>query len=188
VCFLLCKYFVKNTPFCDIQLLIKEIYKVLSIYTNVLLIKKLLFFCSNKIFFLNSLFMCQKQLTYIDLKNLSLIKKKYTLEKIGVVIFYNLSYVNKLASFFKDLKILSIGFIDFHNQPNLTDYTIFLEVKSFSSLFFISFYIKKKYYYMLKIKVENIYMSKLAVKFINTFIFMNLKLKMENLIYLSFFY
>lgn len=41
---------------------------------------------------------------------------------------------------------------------------------------------------MLKTKMENVYMSRLFVKFINTLIFINLKLKLENIIYLSFFY
>ena len=41
---------------------------------------------------------------------------------------------------------------------------------------------------MLKIKFDNIFMSKLFLKFLNTFIFFNLKLKMEKIIYLSFFF
>jgi ribosomal protein S7 len=41
---------------------------------------------------------------------------------------------------------------------------------------------------MLKIKNENVYISKLLLKFINTFIFKNLKIKIEKLIYFSFFY
>lgn len=41
---------------------------------------------------------------------------------------------------------------------------------------------------MLKTKIDHLYMSKLFLKFLNTLIFFNLKLKMEKLIYLSFFY
>lgn len=41
---------------------------------------------------------------------------------------------------------------------------------------------------MLKTKNDHLYMSKLFLKFLNTLIFFNLKLKMEKLIYLSFFY
>lgn len=41
---------------------------------------------------------------------------------------------------------------------------------------------------MLKTKLNSLYMSKLFLKFLNTLIFFNLKLKMENLIYLSFFF
>lgn len=38
------------------------------------------------------------------------------------------------------------------------------------------------------LKKENIYMSKLLLKFINAFVFINLKRKIENKIYLSFFF
>lgn len=38
------------------------------------------------------------------------------------------------------------------------------------------------------IKHENIYMSKLLLKFINAFLFTNLKIKIEKLVYYSFFY
>lgn len=41
---------------------------------------------------------------------------------------------------------------------------------------------------MLKTKIDYLYMSQLFLKFLNTLIFFNLKLKMEKLIYLSFFY
>ncbi len=41
---------------------------------------------------------------------------------------------------------------------------------------------------MLKTKTDHLYMSKLFLKFLNTLIFFNLKLKMEKLIYLGFFY
>lgn len=41
---------------------------------------------------------------------------------------------------------------------------------------------------MLKTKIDYLYMSQLYLKFLNTLIFFNLKLKMENLIYLSFFF
>jgi len=40
---------------------------------------------------------------------------------------------------------------------------------------------------MLKIKKEPIYLSKLFLHFINNFIFINLRLKMEKIIYFSFF-
>lgn len=40
----------------------------------------------------------------------------------------------------------------------------------------------------LLIKQDNIYMSKLFVKFINCFIFTNIKFKMEKLMYLTFFF
>ena len=41
---------------------------------------------------------------------------------------------------------------------------------------------------MLKVKTENIYMSHLLLHFINSLIFLNLKIKIEKLIYGSFFY
>lgn len=41
---------------------------------------------------------------------------------------------------------------------------------------------------MLKAKMDFLYMSKLFLKFLNTLIFFNFKLKMENLIYASFFF
>ena len=40
---------------------------------------------------------------------------------------------------------------------------------------------------MLKVKTENIYLSKLFLKFINTLIFKNVKIKIEKQIYNSFF-
>ena len=41
---------------------------------------------------------------------------------------------------------------------------------------------------MLKIKTENVYLSKLILKFINILIFVTLKTKMEKFLYFSFFY
>ena len=41
---------------------------------------------------------------------------------------------------------------------------------------------------LLKLKRDNIYMSKLFLKFINSFIFTSLKFKMEKLIYNTFFF
>lgn len=40
---------------------------------------------------------------------------------------------------------------------------------------------------LLKTKIEYIYMSKLFLKFLNTLIFFNLKIKIEKFIYVSFF-
>jgi hypothetical protein len=41
---------------------------------------------------------------------------------------------------------------------------------------------------MLRTKIENVYMSKLVIKFINTLFYINVKLKMEKLFYYSFFF
>ena len=39
--------------------------------------------------------------------------------------------------------MITIGFLDFHNQPNSTDYTLLLEAKFFSSIFLFHFILKK---------------------------------------------
>jgi len=65
-CFLLCRYFIKNTPYGNIQFLIKEIYKMLSIFASTFRTTKLVFFCSYKLFSLNSIFLKTQELKYID--------------------------------------------------------------------------------------------------------------------------
>jgi len=142
-CYLLCKYFSQKIPCLNISLLIKELQKLLSLSMHSLPAKRLLFFCAEKVFFLNSIFLQQKQLTYIEYKNLSLVEKKCIIKKIVFVIFYNLNITNVIAAFFKDQKIPSIGFLDFHNQPKIADYTIAFEIKSFASLFLFHFILKK---------------------------------------------
>jgi hypothetical protein len=62
------------------------------------------------------------------------------------VIMYNMSYANKIVFFFKEWKLPSIGFINFHNQPNISDYTLLLEAQFFSSIFLFHFILKKLIY------------------------------------------
>jgi len=51
-CFFACKYFIKNTPYSNISLLIKEISRLISIIFS-LNKKNFLFLCSNAIYLYN---------------------------------------------------------------------------------------------------------------------------------------
>jgi hypothetical protein len=52
----------------------------------------------------------------------------------------------KIYSCFKDNKTFTIGFLDFYNQPNSTDFTLLLETQFFSSIFLFHFILKKFLY------------------------------------------
>ena len=48
----------------------------------------------------------------------------------------------KFLANFKEQKLPSIGFINFHNQTNILDYTLLLEIRFFSSIFMFHFILK----------------------------------------------
>lgn len=93
----------------------------------------------SKIFFINFISLNKKQIDYINYNDSLFFFKN----KISFVVLYNVNVNNKQVSLFKEKKIPSIGFIDFHGQPNLSDYTLLLEAKSFSSIFLFHFILKK---------------------------------------------
>lgn len=77
------KYLIKNSPYNNMSIFMKEIHKLINILYNKNTTKKLIFLCTNKIFFLNQ----QKknnQLTFITSKNLYVLDALCTL-KINVV-------------------------------------------------------------------------------------------------------
>lgn len=139
VCFFLCSYFIKNTPYGNIKVFIQEIYRVLGLWLNTSSKKNILFICMSKIFFINFISLNKKQIDYINYNDSLFFCKN----KISFVVLYNVNVNNKHVSLFKEKKIPSIGFIDFHGQPNLSDYTLLLEAKSFSSIFLFHFILKK---------------------------------------------
>jgi len=143
-CYYLCKYFVQYTPYGNINIFIKEIYRIFSIL--LLFYKKnFLFICSNNIFLYT--FLTNEKLKIKSLKNTSQYKKNFN-RASSTVFLYNYTYNKKLFAQIKDEKILTVGFIDYHNQPNSTDYTVLLDNKFFSSIFLFHFILKKFIYHV----------------------------------------
>lgn len=142
-CFYLCKYFIKNTPYANIDLFVKETSRLLNIILS-LTKKNFLFICSNNIFLYN--FMQKKKIKVLLVSNFSKFQKQEKLNVISSVFFYNYTYNKKIYALIKNQKKLTIGFIDFFNQPNGTDYTLLLETKFFSSIFLFHFLLKKFIY------------------------------------------
>jgi hypothetical protein len=102
-CYFLCKYFIQNTPYSNIDGFIKEMHKISNILLNSCLNqKKVLFLCTEKFFFLDFINFKQNKFTYINKKNIFLSNKKFFDNKLAFVIMYNMSYANKIVFFFKE--------------------------------------------------------------------------------------
>lgn len=135
----LCKYIALNTPYANIFVFLKELNKILLLSENTCNLKKLLIFCSDKIFFKN----LKK-----NKKKSSVIRKKInniniTNKKFCFFVLFNNNYTFKQIAFIKNKKIPSIGFINYNGISQITDYTLLLENKYFASVFFFNFVIKK---------------------------------------------
>lgn len=139
----LCKYFIKTTPYGKFSIFLSEINKIMNIFLINLKIFKLLFVCSHKIFFLKKK---NKKLIFLNIKKDLMFNYKQNFKILSFIFLYNINYSSKFISFFKDQKFPLIGFIDFHHQPNLIDYTILLESRFFSSIYFFHFLLKKYLY------------------------------------------
>ena len=77
------KYLIKNSPYNNMSIFMKEIHKLINILYNKNTTKKLIFLCTNKIFFLNQ--QKNNQLTFITSKNLYVLDTLYALKKNNVV-------------------------------------------------------------------------------------------------------
>jgi len=72
-CYYLCKYFIKQTPYSNIHIFIKEIYRLFSILLS-LHKKNFLFICSNNIYIYN--FITYQKVKTVSSKDLFFSKKK----------------------------------------------------------------------------------------------------------------
>ena len=143
-CYYFCKYLIKTTPYGDLNRFLREVHRFANIALNATN-KKVLFICSNKIFVFYNFKRHNKppRLVFLYWKTFFLFNFKLVKGNSSFVIWYNLSYSNKILALLKDQKVLSLGFINFHNQPNSTDYTLLLEARFFSSIFLFHFILKK---------------------------------------------
>lgn len=62
--YIMCKYLIKTTPFLNLRFLLNEFYKLIYLFNLQLNKNYILFFCSEKIFFLQADFQVNKKLTY----------------------------------------------------------------------------------------------------------------------------
>ena len=139
-CFFLCKYLIKNTPYINIFVFLKEISKIFSI---ILYLKKKNFFfiCSNFIYIYNFVKIHKLNITLI--KNIFFFQQKKSILNYSSVFLYNLKYDQKFLVQLKDKKIITTSFINFQNQAKITDFTLLLETRFFSSIFLFHFILKK---------------------------------------------
>lgn len=142
-CFFMCKYTVKNTPYSNISLLLKEISRLFSTIMS-LDKKNFLFVCSNAIYLYN--FTKINKLNVKIINNFSSFRNKKLFLNFSSAFLYNIKYNKKIIVNLKDKKILTVGFINFYNQPKITDFTLLLETKFFSSIFLFHFILKKLIY------------------------------------------
>lgn len=144
VSFYLCKYTINKTPYGNIECFIKELYKILSVFKLNSYTKNVLFLCTNKIYNQNIKSLAKiNPLDNINNNNNNIMGKKFSLKKISFIIMCDTNYNLKKIAFFKDQKIPSIGFTNLTTQPNITDFTLLLECRFFSSIFFLHFLLKK---------------------------------------------
>lgn len=137
--FYLCKFFLKQTPYGNILVFIKELQKILFINNNTFEFQKMLFLCSNRIYFKNINCKSYKMNKVFKKTNKILPSNKI----ISFFILCSNSYTYRQISFLKDKKIPSIGFLNYNNIPNITDYTLLLESKYFASVFLLNYFINK---------------------------------------------
>lgn len=64
--YIMCNYLIKTTPFFNTQILLEEFYKLIYLFHLQFNKNYLIFFCSEKIFFLKSNFLIFKKVTYMD--------------------------------------------------------------------------------------------------------------------------
>lgn len=135
--YFLCKYIALNTPYANVLVFLKELNKILFINKKSYALKKLLFFCSNKIF-LKCLNKEKLNIIYRKINNQNITNKKFSF----FILFTN-NYTSRQIAYIKDKKIPSIGLTNFNSLPQITDYTLLLNNKYFASIFFLNFIIKK---------------------------------------------
>jgi hypothetical protein len=77
----LCKYLIKNTPYANIQIFIKEINKIVTVIINSSFKKSLIFVCSKKIFLYNYIFLNgRKKFFFLKSKKIFLFTKNYLIK------------------------------------------------------------------------------------------------------------
>jgi hypothetical protein len=64
--YVMCKYLIKTTPFINIRFLLDEFYKLFCLFRLQFHKNYMIFFCSDKIFFLNSKFLIYKKVNYVN--------------------------------------------------------------------------------------------------------------------------
>lgn len=145
----LIKYFVKGTPYGNINVFIKEVSKLTCLFYNLPNEKELFFVCSNKIFFYN-IKNSHKNLNCVFWKHINFSLLRYNIKKASIALWYSLSHTSKIIAYLKNKKVLTIGFIEGHNQPKSTDFTFLLNTQSFSSIFIFHFILKKFIFFNVK--------------------------------------
>ena len=143
-CYFFCKYLIQSTPYTDSSSFLQEIFRLFNMIFNLCYLKCFLFICSNKIFLVENLNLRKKRnWKFLHWHNIGIIQEANFFSKLSLVIWYDAIFTTKCTAFLKKQKILSIGFLDFNSQPNITDYTLLLETKFFSSIFLFHFLLKK---------------------------------------------
>lgn len=142
--YIMTKYLIERTPFFNLKILLQEFSKILHLFNFSNCNKNsLLFLGSNKIFLLNSHFLIKKKLNYIDWKVLKRVYLYNWEQTCVLACIYNYSPQSKLISFIKDLKIISLGFLNSKIPINILDYVFPLECSMFSNIYFFHYVLKK---------------------------------------------
>lgn len=143
-CYYLCKYLIKLTPYGSLIMFLQEIKRILNILLQFSARKEFIFICSDKIYLLEvGRLKLRNRVMNLTSTNLTFLAKELPVTISSAVIWYNLNYNTKLLGFLKGRKLLTLGFINFHNFPNIADYILLLENRFFSSIFLFHFFLKK---------------------------------------------
>jgi len=141
--YIMCKYLIETTPFLNLKFLLIEILKIVNLFYNKLKKKFILFFCTEKIFLMQHNCLIKKNIAYINLNKLKNLYF-YNIQKVSTFIcVYRTSIDSNIIPLIKDLKLISMGFMNYQTPLNMIDYIFPIEGSYFANIYFFHFIFKK---------------------------------------------